>query len=69
MDKCIFSSLPQDKWKLVISSPTAVNTKSKQADSLQWQLQKESFFEDFFFFFFFGSAGLFSTEACLWASF
>ena len=51
MDKCIFSSLPQDKWKLVISSPTAVNTKSKEADSLQWQLQKEFLFEDFFLIF------------------
>lgn len=59
--KCIFTSLPQDKWKSVISSPIAGNTKSKEANSLQWQLQKEFFFEGFFPL----SAGLFSSEACL----
>lgn len=48
MDKCIFSFLPRGKWKLVISSPIAVNTKSKEANLLWWQLQKEFFFEDFF---------------------
>lgn len=51
MDKCIFSSLPQNKWKIVISSPTAVNKyKIKEANSLQWQLQKDSLWRFLIFF-------------------